>query len=72
MVQAILDPDYFVNALELCRDNLARLRSRPDLLRGLPDPPAPPAPTAAGPPAVEARRPGRPLPPAAAAGHTAH
>ena len=35
MVQAILDPDYFVNALTLCRDNLARLQSTPDLLVGL-------------------------------------
>jgi hypothetical protein len=32
MLQAILDPDYFIDALRLCRDNLARLRARPDLL----------------------------------------
>ncbi len=42
MVQAILDPDYFVDALRLCRDNLTRLRASPDLLPCL-EPAPPPA-----------------------------
>ena len=43
MVQAILDPDYFINALDLCRDNLARLHSSSDLLVGFEPSTTPPA-----------------------------